>query len=157
MKKKQISTSQEDYLEAILRIFNEKKGVRTKDIATMLEVRNSSVTSALKHLSNEGLIHYEKYGVISLTEEGEKMANYIWIRHQIIYFFFHHLLKIPHYQSKLIACQSEHAVTGLAFSRLLHYIQEHHPNELDQYIQDRNINPVYLQYYLDDCSDQESE
>ncbi len=45
---KTTTISQEDYLEAILRIFNEKKGVRVKDIASQLNVRNSSVTTALK-------------------------------------------------------------------------------------------------------------
>jgi DtxR family Mn-dependent transcriptional regulator len=149
MNKKHISTSLEDYLEAILRIFNEKKGVRTKDIASLLHVRNSSVTTALKHLASEGLIHYEKYGVISLTEEGEKEANFIWIRHQILYFFFRSLVGVSPDESKSIACNAEHAITGQAFIKLLQYIKTSHPKELAAFIHKNQLNQKYLQCYLD--------
>ncbi len=151
MLQKQISISQEDYLEAILRIFNEKKGVRTKDIAAKLNVRNSSVTSALKHLAKEGLVHYEKYGTISLTDEGEEIANNIWIRHQTMYFFFHDILEMSDTESKAIACEMEHAITETAFTKFLHYLYTNHPKKLENYIATHEINLQYLTHFCEEC------
>ncbi|MCK5847728.1 MAG: metal-dependent transcriptional regulator [Caldisericia bacterium] len=151
MQKKNITMSQEDYLEAILRIFNEKKGVRTKDIANKLDVKNSSVTSALKHLSVEGYINYEPYGIISLTEKGETIANTIWLRHQIMYFFFHDILLLSDIESKNIACSFEHSFTDNAFEKMLNYLHENHTNELEAYLKNSDIDKKYFYLYCKNC------
>ena len=46
-----LTPSQEDYLEAVYRISEEKKAARAKDIADRLNVRASSVTAALRTLA----------------------------------------------------------------------------------------------------------
>ncbi len=45
-----LSASQEDYLEAIFHISEEKMAARAKDIAKYLDVKASSVTGALAHI-----------------------------------------------------------------------------------------------------------
>ena len=49
-----LTPSQEDYLEAVYRISEEKKAARAKDIADRLNVRASSVTAALRTSKRAG-------------------------------------------------------------------------------------------------------
>jgi DtxR family Mn-dependent transcriptional regulator len=54
----ELSASMEDYLEAIYHIVTAKQAARAKDIAKRLDVNNSSVTGALRTLSEKGYINY---------------------------------------------------------------------------------------------------
>ena len=71
----ELSASMEDYLEAIYHIVSAKQAARAKDIAKRLEVNNSSVTGALRILSEKGYINYAPYDVITLTPKGHKHAE----------------------------------------------------------------------------------
>ncbi|MBO4796931.1 MAG: metal-dependent transcriptional regulator, partial [Verrucomicrobia bacterium] len=89
-----LSASLEDYLEAVLAVIIEKKAVRAKDIADRLSVSRSSVTGALQALAAKGYIHYAPYDVISLTDEGEKVAGAILSKHNALTKFFAEMLLI---------------------------------------------------------------
>ncbi len=65
MAKQKLTASQEDYLEAIYTISQEKMAARAKDISTHLDVRASSVTGALRTLGGMGLINYAPYDLIT--------------------------------------------------------------------------------------------
>jgi hypothetical protein len=58
----------EDYLEAIFQSDEDKKAVRVKDIAKRVDVKMPSLSSMLKTLNNRGLVNYEKYEYVELTE-----------------------------------------------------------------------------------------
>ncbi|MCK4511033.1 MarR family transcriptional regulator, partial [bacterium] len=60
-----LTESQEDYLEAILAILEDKQAVRAKDIAKRLGVTGPSVTGALHVLSAKGVVNYAPYDVIT--------------------------------------------------------------------------------------------
>ena len=70
-----LSASLEDYLEAIFHLSAQSKVARSKDIAELLEVSRSSVTGALKTLSEKGLVNYKPYGFITLTDIGRAEAQ----------------------------------------------------------------------------------
>ena len=56
-------------------ILNNTTGdIRVTDIAQKLDKTKSSVNSAINSLKSEGLINYEPYGQIELTEIGKKCA-----------------------------------------------------------------------------------
>jgi len=65
-----ISESLEDYLKSVYQIQIEKDFARVKDVVEILGVKTSSVISALKKLSENGLVDYEKYSYIKLTQAG---------------------------------------------------------------------------------------
>ena len=69
------SPSIEDYLEAIANLGGRRKVVRVNQIGQALDVKMPSVTSALKKLSDEGLVKHEKYGYVELTPKGEEIAR----------------------------------------------------------------------------------
>ena len=67
MEMEKISSSLEDYLEAIAEIIEDNGHAHTKDIADKLHVKMPSVTSALQTLSANGLIRYQSHApVVSL-------------------------------------------------------------------------------------------
>jgi DtxR family Mn-dependent transcriptional regulator len=58
MNKIALTSTLEDYLEAIYQISNVNKVARSMDIAEHLKVKRSSVTVALQSLAEKGLINY---------------------------------------------------------------------------------------------------
>ena len=82
--KKLLTSSMEDYLEMIYRISKRDGYVRMNQLAKKLNVRPSSATKIIQKLSSLGMVDYEKYGVIQLTEEGKKLGRFLLKRHNII-------------------------------------------------------------------------
>ena len=118
-----LTDSLEDYLEAIYNIIVERNGVRVKDIAKRLGVKNSSVTVALRSLAENGMIHYEPYGVISLTAKGNGVARRITEKHRILMFFFNRMLGIERKEAEQCACKMEHNMPPKVFKRFLQFIK----------------------------------
>lgn len=91
LNRKLLTPAMEDYLEMIFRCSENESFVRLKKIAQMLNVRDSSASKMMKKLGDLGLIKYEKYGVIILTDQGERVGNYLLVRHEIISNFLENL------------------------------------------------------------------
>ena len=81
---KMTTDREEDYLEAILHLVNEKGYARVGNIAKGLKCSSATVTEMLGRLSSKSLVNYEKYGGVTLTPEGRKIAEEIDRRHVII-------------------------------------------------------------------------
>jgi DtxR family transcriptional regulator, Mn-dependent transcriptional regulator len=118
-KSKDLSSSLEDYLEEIYKQVRINKVARCKDIAASLNVTRASVTGALKLLSERGMINYDPYQFITLTERGEEFAKKIDRRHQIIKNFFIDVLSIDNDLADESACKMEHAISGKVIDSLL--------------------------------------
>lgn len=78
------STAVEDYLEQILELINSKGYARVVDIASGLKISQASVTNMVQRLDAEGLLKYEKYRGLVLTNEGETLARNIMRRHHLL-------------------------------------------------------------------------
>ena len=75
----------EDYLEKILMLKKEQSVVRAIDIAHFMNFSKPSVSIALKKLVSYGYVLVdEKTGDISLTKEGQKIAEETYEKHLII-------------------------------------------------------------------------
>ncbi len=122
-KAEQLSASLEDYLETILQLVQENKVARAKDISTQMQVRKSSVTSALKTLSEKGFIHYTPYGFITLTESGKAIAEDVYRRHSTLKDFFIKVLAIDAELADTGACQMEHAIPPAILDRFVQFIE----------------------------------
>ena len=108
--KNDLSSTLEDYLEAIFRLENEKRAARVRDISNYLGVAKSTVNAALKSLAAKGLIAYEPYQLIILTEKGKKQASEIVLYHEVIRHFLSDILAIDRERAEHVACEMEHAV-----------------------------------------------
>lgn len=74
----------EDYLEAIYSLFEEKGYASTVDISDRLQVKPPTVTSMVQKLAKKGYLVHEPYRGMRLTETGEKLAQSVISRHQVI-------------------------------------------------------------------------
>lgn len=84
MSRKPASVSAEDYLERIHELIEDKGYARSVDIAKALGISQPSVTSMVQRLAKEGLLNYEKYRGLTLTDDGLTVARSIQERHHIL-------------------------------------------------------------------------
>ena len=71
-------------MECISQLIESKGYARAVDIAATLEIAQASVTNMTQRLAEEGMLKYEKYRGVTLTAEGEKLADAIIQRHEIL-------------------------------------------------------------------------
>ena len=87
-----LTNSQEEYLKVIYILKNTKKDIRVTDIAKKIDKSKASVNNAINLLKNDGLIEYEPYGQIKLTEKGETEAIKIIEAYDIVKLFLTDIL-----------------------------------------------------------------
>lgn len=121
MENEVLSANMEDYLEAIFNISQVKQAAKAKDIAQKLNVRASSVTSALRFLAAQGLINYAPYDLITLTEQGHRVAKDIIGRHDALKRFFISVLGVDEAEADQAACKMEHSIPTIIVDRLIRY------------------------------------
>jgi DtxR family Mn-dependent transcriptional regulator len=118
-----LSSSAEDYLEAVLILDLKKKVVRVKDISEEMGVSMPSVHQALKILKKEGMVRHESYGYVELTSRGRSEANRIYYRHRIIRKFLTDILNIPRRVAEEEACRIEHYISAETQRKLSEFIK----------------------------------
>jgi DtxR family Mn-dependent transcriptional regulator len=117
------TASMEDYLEAVAMLRGKGKVVRVSQISRKLKVKMPSVTSALKKLSEQGLVEHEKYGHIKLTLEGNKVAEEVLRRHKALTRFLIEALGIDQETAEEDACKIEHVISPLGLERVIKFIE----------------------------------
>jgi len=121
--RKELTASQEDYLEAIYQISIKKHAARAKDISDYLKVRASSVTGALRTLGTLGLINYTPYDLITLTDEGKEVAEEIVLSHEALKNFLIKVLGVGSKAADNAACKMEHSVPKDIIERFVKYAE----------------------------------
>jgi len=120
---RRITSSMEDYLEAIAVLKKEKGVVRVKDISRRMHVRTPSVTGALENLSRRGLVIHERYGYVALTPDGAKLALAVKQRHDILVKFLSEILEIDPDIARQDACKIEHSISPETYEKLSGFIK----------------------------------
>ncbi len=82
-----LTNSQEEYLKIIYILKNTENEIKVTEIANKLNITKASVNSGIKSLKDAGLINYEPYKQIELTEQGEKEAIKIIEAYDIVKLF----------------------------------------------------------------------
>ena len=104
-----LTSSMEDYLEAVFMLQKRKGYARCTDVAEHLGVKKPSVSRAVKELSKMGYLLKEADGTLSLTEQGRQIAEQVYEKHQ---FFTHQLIEagVPPDIAARDACKLEHCL-----------------------------------------------
>jgi len=133
-----LSASMEDYLEAIYNVVEKNGAALPRDIGNLLNVGRSSVSGALKTLRSKGLIRHESYGVVTLTDRGEKIALEVTRRHQALREFFVRILNIEEDLADRTACSLEHTVSDGVLARMVGFVKyfDHCPHEVQEWFQE---------------------
>ena len=89
-----ISKSSEEYLKTMYILKQQNGNVRVTDIAQKMNCTKPSVNKAIYNLKDEGLLNYESYGTIELTDSGENLAKKILEAYDIVYVFLKDVLNL---------------------------------------------------------------
>ena len=117
-----LTESLENYLETIGMLVKKNKIARVKDISKHLSVKNSSVNIALNVLADKGLIIHEKYGYVELTPEGQKIADDIQHKEDVLLRFFNEILGVDKDIALRDACRMEHTISDETLAKLIFFI-----------------------------------
>lgn len=126
------SETQQDYLETILTLSEDKEGVRIVDIANELNVSPPSVVEIIARLKELELVDQPKRGLVTLTEKGNSEAAQIFKRHETIRQFFSDVLRLPHDVAEDDACKVEHAISKETFDRLCDFLEHIETDTLER-------------------------
>lgn len=107
-----ITISKENYLKAIAEAESEGESVIAASLARWLNVSPPAVTAAIKRLKRDDLIHVADQGEITLTVQGQAIANRVLNRHHLIERMLTEIFGMEWYKVHDEAEQLEHAVSA---------------------------------------------
>ena len=119
-----ISSSQEEYLKTMYVLIKQNGSVRVTDIAKKMNCTKPSVNKALYNLKDNGLVNYESYGTIELTESGEKLAKKILEVYDIVYLFLKEVLNLDEKEAKSEAEKIKSVINDNTINSLAKYIHK---------------------------------
>ena len=123
-----ISKSLQEYLKTIY-IIQKQEQPRVTNIAEKMNCTKASVNKSLKLLKEQGLINYEPYGQIEITEEGIKLAKKSLEANDIVYLFLKDVLG----EEKDIAEQEAKEMKMVMKDTTLNKLAKYLHNELGLY------------------------
>lgn len=122
----ELSTSSQNYLKAIWSLGEwSETAVTTSALATRVGVKLSTVSDAVRKLTEQGLLEHAPYGAISLSARGREHAVAMVRRHRLIETFLVEVLSYGWDEIHDEAEHLEHAVSDLLVERIDAYLD--HP------------------------------
>jgi DtxR family Mn-dependent transcriptional regulator len=83
-----------------------------------MDVTNPSVVRALRALKRQGLVEQERYGFVRLTDDGQRVAGSVLLRHEVLADFLENVLCLDAATAAQDACRMEHAISPQTLDRL---------------------------------------
>jgi DtxR family Mn-dependent transcriptional regulator len=110
----------EDYLKVVLAHQQRHRDQRVGmgEIAAALEVAPGTVTAMMKTLSESGLVDYEPYSGVLLTESGRRLAAHVQRRHRLVELFLVEVMQLDWSEVHAEAELLEHAVSDRLIERM---------------------------------------
>jgi len=118
-----LSVSSEHYVRTILELREERGYARVVDIAARLGLTKGSVSAALTHLEERGLVRFDAARFPVLTPAGRRVALDVRGRFQIVLSFLTDILGLPGPLAAAEACRWEHVVSHDVADRILDFIR----------------------------------
>ena len=119
-----ISKALEEYLKTMYILQVQGKELRVTDIANQMNISKPSVTKAINSLKENGLVDYETYGKIELTENGNDLAKKILEAYDISYVFFKDVLGLDDEASKREAEKLKLTMEDNTINNLAKYVHK---------------------------------
>lgn len=153
-----LTFAEENYLKTIYHLAEETGGtVSTNAIADNLQTKAASVTDMIKKLSSKGVLSYQKYHGVNVSETGRKAALQVIRKHRLWETFLVQKLKFNWDEVHEVAEQLEHIKSPLLIKRLDEFLAYPKYDPHGDPIPDENGEfKVLAQMALKDCElDQE--
>ncbi len=135
MDKKNLSSGLEDYIEAIYIADINKTQLKGAELARNLNISRASVSEALSKLVSKGLIQYESYGSISLTDKGRQEAINVYHKHNILKDFFETILFLGSDEAENLGCKIEHIISKKDLEKIRQFTLycKRHPSIIEDF------------------------
>ncbi|TZF83598.1 metal-dependent transcriptional regulator [Pedobacter sp. BS3] len=112
------SQTEENYLKALFNLGNHKGEVNVNELSRELDLKMPTVNSMMKKLAEKGLIHYESYKPVRLSEKGKKEAALIIRKHRLTEMFLVEKMGFGWDEVHNIAEQVEHIQSPEFFAKM---------------------------------------
>ena len=120
----ELRESAQNYLESIYVISKRQDVVRATDICAYFGYSRPTVSVALKHFREAGLIHVDANNHITLTEEGLAVATSMYERHTLLTKLLI-AMGVPRDIAVEDACKIEHDLSPETFECMKRFLEEH--------------------------------
>ena len=117
-----ISKSLEEYLKTMYILEKQNGKIRVTDIAKKMNCTKPSVNKAIYNLKDNGLLNYETYGTIELTEEGKDLAKKILEAYDIVFLFLKDVLNLEEEEAESEAEKIKSSITDNTINKLAKYV-----------------------------------
>jgi len=112
------SQTEENYLKALFNFSNAKGEINVSDLSASLKVSTPTANSMVKKLNAKGLLNYEKYKPLTLTNKGAVAAALIVRKHRLTEMFLVEKMSFGWEEVHDIAEQIEHIKSPTFFNRM---------------------------------------
>ena len=112
------SLTEENYLKALLNLSNDKGEVSVSELSDQLKIKKPTVTSMMKKLDSKGLVEYESYKPLKLSDKGKKEAALIIRKHRLTEMFLVEKMNFGWEEVHQIAEHIEHLKSTVFFERM---------------------------------------
>ena len=119
-----LSPTHEMYLKIIYQLRQSGDPARVGQMARGLGVHPSTVSAVVRTLDRMGLVTHDRYDVVKLTEVGEKLAECVVRRFDILRRFFTEVLGLDEEAAEVEACDTEHVISPETIVRIQHVLTE---------------------------------
>jgi DtxR family Mn-dependent transcriptional regulator len=113
-----ISQTEENYLKALWNITSNKGEASVNELSKQLDIKMPTVNSMMKRLAEKGLVIYESYKPLKLTEKGKKQAALIIRKHRLTEMYLVEKMGFGWEQVHDIAEQIEHIQSPAFFEKM---------------------------------------
>jgi DtxR family Mn-dependent transcriptional regulator len=113
-----MTLTEENYLKALFHLSLENEEVSVLDLSKSLNIKMPTVNSMVKKLAAKGLISYEKYKPLTLTQGGKRGAGLIIRKHRLVEMFLVEHLGFGWDEVHEVAEQIEHIKSQRFFDRI---------------------------------------
>ncbi len=119
-----VTESLKEYLKTMYILKKQNGHIRVTDVAEKMNCSKPSVNKAINNLKLEGLLSYESYGTIELTENGENLAKKLLEAYDIVYLFLKEVLGLEEEDAKIDAEKIKSAISDETANKLARYVHK---------------------------------
>lgn len=119
-----ISKSLEEYIKNMYVLKKQNGNVRVTDVAEKMNCSKASVNKALNNLKDNGLVNYETYGTIEITDAGEDLAQKILESYDIVFVFLKDVLGMEAEAAEKEAENIKSSMSDETVNKLARYVHK---------------------------------
>ena len=152
-----ISQTEENYLKALWNIASLKGEASVNELSKQLDIKMPTVNSMMKRLAEKGLVVYESYKPLKLTDKGKKTAALIIRKHRLTEMYLVDKMGCGWEEVHEIAEQIEHIQSPAFFEKMDELLGHPKVDPHGSPIPDKNgkiESEQYIRYIkLSDCKE----